>query len=118
MYLQHREYFLLMEQEQICLPLCADLFYLLWMWHLSRRARDPLLGFHCRSKGGDKSSLWAEVTKAEAWTRGQLVSAPRLYGTYKGKARERGHREQAKHLTSVNQYHLQTPRSQLLIYQE
>lgn len=118
MYLQRREYFLLMEQEQICLPLCADLFYLLWMWHLSRRARDPLLGFHCRSKGGDKSSLWAEVTKAEAWTRGQLVSAPRLYGTYKGKARERGHREQAKHLTSVNQYHLQTPRSQLLIYQE
>lgn len=48
-----RGHFLLAHQERLCLPSCADLsfFYLPEDVALSRRARDPLLGSHCRSEG-------------------------------------------------------------------
>lgn len=61
------------------------------IWHFSRRARDPLLGFCYRSDRGNKPPRKAGAANAgDRWTTASLMSIPSLQGTCKGQAEKQG----------------------------
>lgn len=83
-------------------------FTFLWMWHSSRRARDPLLGLCCRSARGSASSFARQ--KLPMWGPDELWGVLQVFSVYKAHAKaKQKSREQWPNRNHIN-WHFWTPK--------